>query len=381
MNTPTARWRREAAAAWIDYCERLKEAAQLFAREEIPVQELDLTEGLRYLAHLTAASVERFIDAANPAEPRLYLLCDERIKSGGDNPDNRYYVAAVSDAYQYELRGLFQSCDYYSVIALDRKDMSAGLSAEERERRGARQRVDSSTLRPEADGSVRISISAGAAFRSNYLPIDEYTNLILIRCTFEAKPPRQIDLSIRRVDGRPTLSRPDLRGIKRQLAQAAEHVVGISRFFGEWTAGFQRHVNELPLGDQDYIRSTGGDPNILYYLSAWSLAPGQALVVRIPEIPPCITWNFQLCNVWLESLDYSKARIHTNATRAVRDLDEGVTIVVSGEDPAHPNWLDTTGHAAGTMCMRFTGAVSVPRPQTTIVPLTQAQRLHERLAQ
>ena len=44
--------RRRAAAAWIDYCDRLKAAAELLVRDDLPVSELDLAEGLRYLAHV-----------------------------------------------------------------------------------------------------------------------------------------------------------------------------------------------------------------------------------------------------------------------------------------------------------------------------------------
>jgi hypothetical protein len=371
--------RREAAAVWREYCEQLKGAAQLFEREAIPVTELDLAEGLRYLAHLAAASVERFVDAGDPAEPRFYLLCDERIKSGGDNPDNRYYVATVSAAYQYELRGDFRACDYFSIVAIDHKDMAAGMSAAERARRGPAPRLDSATLQTEQDGSVLINAGARAT-AGNHLPIDRYTNLLIVRCTFERRPPQAVPLTIRRVDGKAAASAPAIATLRRQLTAAAGQVNGISGFFGDWTANFQRHVNQLPLGDQDYIRSTGGDPNILYYLSAWSLQEQQALVVHLQEIPECTTWNFQLCNVWLESLDYCTARIHTNASLARRDRDGGVTLVVSQQDPSHPNWLNTTGHRSGTMCMRFTGANSVPQPQTAVLSLAAARELRLRVA-
>jgi hypothetical protein len=371
--------RRVAAAAWVDYCEKLKGAADLLVRGDIPISELDLAEGLRYLAHLSVAAIQRVLDGADPARPTVYLLCDERIKSGGDNPDNRYYVAAVSNAYEYELTGRFDGCTYYSIVALDRKDMTAGLTAEERARRIAAVRLDSETLAADADGIVRVRISSrGVA--GNHLRIDEHSNMVIIRCTVEQLGVSDIKVSVRRVDGKPAAAQLTLGGVRERLEAAAEHVLETSRYFADWTAGFQRHLNRLPLGDQDYLRSTGGDPNILYYLSAWSLEADQALAVRLPQIPPCQTWNFQLCNVWMESLDYTCARIHVNATTAQRDADGGVTIVVCGQDPSHPNWLDTTGHEAGTMCMRFTGAAYPAVAETSLVPLDEARGLHRRLA-
>jgi len=347
-------------------------------RDDFPIVDIDLAEGLRYLVHLVYASIQRNLDGADPAKPFLYLLCDERIKSGGDNPDNRYYVAAVSRAYDYILSGDFAGCSYYSVIALDRADMTTGLSAEQRADRAAAARLDSDTLVSEPDGSVRIRISpikAGA----NHLPIDERTNMIIVRCTIEKPSDRPIALSLRRIDGRGPGPAVSLEGMCASLRSVADHVVQTSSFFGDWTARFQSHVNRLPLGDQAYIRSTGGDPNILYYLSAWAVAEGEALVVHLPDIPSCTAWNFQLCNVWMESLDYTQARIHLNGTTARRDRDGGVTIIVSGSDPGHPNWLDTTGHTAGTMCMRFTGAARPAVPQTSLLKGAAVAELAARL--
>jgi len=374
----TFQQRRITAAAWIAYCEQMKAAADLFLRDDFPITQLDLAEGLRYLAHLSFASIQRFMDGADPAKPVFYLLCDERIKSGGDNPDNRYYVTAVSADYEYEIRGNFAECAYYSIVALDRKEMTSGLSSEQRARRAASARLDSETLVPEPDGSVVVRLSSDQR-HGNWLRIDERTNMVIVRCTLETSGARQVKLSVQRVDDKGPAPQISLDEVSAKLRAAAEHVVQTAHFFADWTGQFQQHLNQLPLGDQAYIRSTGGDPNILYYLSAWAIGPQQALVVRLPQIPPCRTWNFQLCNVWMESLDYTSARIHLNASTAKLDADNGVTIVVCASDPTHPNWLNTTGHSAGTMCMRFTGAEYPATAITSVLPLNEARELGGRL--
>lgn len=371
--------KRLASESWIAFCERLKQAGEHLLRDDFPIDDIDLAEGLRYLVHLVYASIQRNLDGADPAKPLLYLLCDERIKSGGDNPDNRYYVAAVSQAYDYILTGDFGGCSYYSIVAMDRADMTRGLSAEQRANRAAATRLDSDTLVKESDGSVRVRISPVKAGAANHLPIDERSNLIIVRCTMEKPPDRPIAVSLQRIDDRgpgPAVSFEEMCG---SLRSVADHVLQTSAFFGDWTAKFQSHVNRLPLGDQAYIHSTGGDPNILYYLSAWAVADGEALVIHLPDIPRCTAWNFQLCNVWMESLDYTQARIHLNGTSACRDRDGGVTIIVSGSDPGHPNWLDTTGHTAGTMCMRFTGAARPAEAHTSLVKNTAVAELAARV--
>jgi hypothetical protein len=44
-----------------------------------------------------------------------------------------------------------------------------------------------------------------------------------------------------------------------------------------------------------------------------------------------------------------------------------VRIVVAHEDPGLPNWIDTVGHAQGTMCFRWIRATEHPQPRTRVV--------------
>ena len=76
----------------------------------------------------------------------------------------------------------------------------------------------------------------------------------------------------------------------------------------------------------------------------------------------------------MESLDYRYARIHLNQHGAKADPDGGVTIVVAARDPGHPNWLSTTGHAEGTMCLRWVGADQPVHPTTRVRKLSEYAR-------
>jgi hypothetical protein len=366
---------QQAARTWKLFCERLGDAGDQLLRQDFPIADLDVTEGLRYLTHMVFASIQRNLVGADPATPQLYLLCDERIKSGGDNPDNRYYVASVSAAYEYLLSADLRGCAYYSIVALDKKDMTSGLTAEERERRTSAARLDSDTLQTNEDGTVHIGISRARGTTKNHLSIDERTNLIIVRCTIEDPRAPPVSISLKRTDERGWGAPLSFEVLSASLDSIAEHVIETASFFADWTAGFQEHLNRLPLGDQAYIRSTGGDPNILYYLSAWRIGADEALVVRIPDLPPCRAWNFQLCNVWMESLDYTRTRVHFNGTSVRRDPDGSVTLVLAGSDPGHPNWLDTAGHTSGTMCMRLTGAAYPAVAHTSLMSLEAAREL------
>ena len=114
----------------------------------------------------------------------------------------------------------------------------------------------------------------------------------------------------------------------------------------------------------------GGDPNICYYHSYWALGPEEALVIEVTP-PECTSWNFQLDNHWMESLDYRYHRVDVNHFGAEREPNGGVRLIVAHEDPGHPNWLDTAGHACGTMCLRWIGADAHPQPATRVVPFAK----------
>ena len=69
--------------------------------------------------------------------------------------------------------------------------------------------------------------------------------------------------------------------------------------------------------------------------------------------PDCDTWNFQLNNYWMESLDYRYFPISINKHTAVMGSDGKIKIIVSATNPGLPNWIDTCGHPEGTMCLRW----------------------------
>ena len=96
------------------------------------------------------------------------------------------------------------------------------------------------------------------------------------------------------------------------------------------------------------------------------LAPDEALVIDFTP-PECEYWNFQLNNHWMESLDYRYHRIDVNHHGAVPAEDGSVRLVVAHEDPGTANWLDTAGHARGTMCLRWIRADHHPDPRTQLV--------------
>jgi hypothetical protein len=164
-------------------------------------------------------------------------------------------------------------------------------------------------------------------------------------------------------------SRIDPATFEGQLTSATDFVRGTGELFVDWMRIFEAHPNQLPADDQVRCQNAGGDKNIHYKNSRWELADDEALVIEASTIPECSTWNFQLSNYWMESLDYRCHRISVNKHTAAYEADASLRIVVAHEDPgaAYPNWIETCGHNEGAMLFRWIGATIHPDVTTRVV--------------
>jgi hypothetical protein len=173
-------------------------------------------------------------------------------------------------------------------------------------------------------------------------------------------------LRIERVggEGAPAI---DPATFEASLQRAVGFVRGTSKLFVEWMNAYSAHENKLPSDDQERCMRCGGDSQIHYLQSRWRVGPDEALWIKVPRIPKCATWNLQISNYWMESLDYRYHQIALNHHGARKRSDGSVRLVVAHEDPGVGNWLDTAGHARGTMCLRWVGADSQPDPTTRVV--------------
>ena len=354
----TTEIQRRAYETWNAFCEDLKRAGDQLIRDDLPLDELDAAEGLRYLSRLVRTGLERHVEGADPATAYLYPLCNERIKGfGGDNPDTRYFGASISSDYTYRLTGDLRSCAFFSI-------MTTGIDEDGAYRITGS--LDGAAIPAWQAGPIEIAIrpdDGGASADGSHdrqsptLSMTRDTQSLLVRCTFEdAAAKEKLRLALSRADASGEPVQCAFEPISKGLLDTAKFVRSTAETWTSQSVGRRKNFNQLPLQDPERIRKMGGDPNIFYYNAAWSVAEDAFLVIRIPKIPECTTWGFQINNLWTESLDYTQGRIHLNKTSAHYDSDGGVTIIVSERDPGRPNWLRTLGHRTGTANLRLMGA-------------------------
>ena len=202
------------------------------------------------------------------------------------------------------------------------------------------------------------------------------SGVLIVRQTFlDRRTEIPAELHIERINCSPDEKRPaplSSSQLDEGLRSASTLVAGASLLFAKWARDFQKHTNTLPRFDQEMSNQAGGDPNIAYFHSHWRLAADEALVIEATP-PECESWNFQLNNYWMESLDYRYHTIHTNKHLADYESDGSVRLIVTHQDPGLPNWLDTAGHTSGTMCFRWIRAEENPVPATRVVKLPELQ--------
>jgi len=366
MTASDAAERVMSGATWEEFCDSLKQAGKVITAEGAPRDLLDRAEGFRYLSRLARAALETFLEYGDPEAPALHRPVHETAKIGADNPDNYYQRAAISGRYGYRIRGKRGTVHYLGFGA-----QSPGVASSGDSRQSGY--LEASELEIAPDGSFEIALSREPR-PGNWLPLAEDSESLLVRQTFlDRRRETPAELVIERVDGggppRP-LTPERLDG---GLRAAAGLVNGCAALFASWVRGFECHANRLPLFDPRVSLGAGGDPNITYYHSYWRLEPDEALVIEVTP-PACDSWNFQLDNWWMESLDYRYHRIHVNKHTATAEDDGSVRIVVAHEDPGLPNWIETAGHRHGTMCFRWIGAKEQPQPQTRVVKLAELRR-------
>jgi hypothetical protein len=348
---------------WEEFCDSLKAAGSVILGDGSPQDPFDRAEGFRYLARLTRAGLESFLECADPLAPELRCVAHETVKMGADNPDNYYQSAPVNGKCEYKISGTRGTVHYLGFGSQAGNYGATGSLA-------TTGYVEAADLEIGADGRFEL-VASGEKKPGNWLPMSPETTSIIVRQTFlDRAIETRADLKIERIDGPHAPRHTTPEAVDRGLQGAAKFVNGCAKLFHQWALSMKPHTNQLPPFDAAVAKAAGGDPNIVYYHSYWELQPDEALVIEVTP-PRCDYWNFQLNNHWMESLDYRYFPIVLNKSSATLRSDGSVRVVVAHQDPGVENWIDTCGHRRGTMCWRWIRAETQPTPQTRVVKLAE----------
>ena len=354
--------------AWADFCDSLKEAGQIILDNS--TDDIDRLEGFRYLTRLTRGELGR-LESHGPAYARILPIA-HNVKIGCDNPDALYQGVSISGAYDYRISGPRGTVNYLSMNAL-----SGGFGV------GSAPPGRQGTLafnNPQPDEQVDVIASVNEPEQlgpvQRWLQLGPETNQIVVRnFSLDRTTERPSELQIECLNG-PTDPPPPLSAqrLTHGLARAALGVHGIVRRFADWLDMFQQRPNTLDFLPPRDGPGGWGDPTQAFRHGYWTLEPGQALVIDVPPID-VYYWNFQLNNIWEESLDYEWLQVTVNKHTAAYQPDGAARIIVADEDPGFANWIDTAHHRHGTMGLRYNQVVEDIPPTLRVVDVVDLPSL------
>jgi len=353
--TDSAADKAMTAKMWDEFCDTLKEAGQVVLKPEVPANAFDRTLGHRFLAGLLRGGLEMALDYANPQYPGFFRLADETKKMLNDNPDNFYQNCVIDGRYDYKITGTRGTVNWFSIGS---KGSSTDISV-----MVDTGNIDCGQMEFEPDGSFTIWASVEKK-PGNWLPLAPTSRSLVVRQTFgDRKAEKIAELNIECLNPTAPNNNPTPEAVQGGLVAAARFVKNIGLMTIEWQERYKAHINKLPSDDQERCQRAGGDPNIHYYQSYWKLEPDEALYVHLDDIPECQTWNLQLSNYWMQSLDDRFFKINVNKYTAHYEPDGSVIIVIAGSDPGpkYKNWLNTLGHREGGNLGRYVGAKVFPK--------------------
>jgi hypothetical protein len=158
------------------------------------------------------------------------------------------------------------------------------------------------------------------------------------------------------------------------LLYAGFYAKGVAEIGAQWATRQSNWLNVFT--DEAELPETAKfkDPQIKWHQAYFELADDEMLLVEVTP-PECEYWMIALHNHWMETLDYVHHQSTLNCQSAELEADGSVRFAVAHEDPGLPNWLDTAGHARGTVGVRWVGPdVADVLPSTRVVKVTSGAR-------
>jgi len=344
---------------WKTYCQALEAQSAFVLYNSFNPDPMEQAEGLRYLTRLNRIALEMFLENGDPAFPGLYQASHATAKIGADNPDNFYQNATISGDQVYRISGHRGTVPIFSFATKANRYAINGTMASTGE-------IDIRDVECDADGNFEI-IASKAKQERNWLPLEDDSSILIIRQTFFDKNteiPAKVKLECISETGSPAPLTLSTLGTALEMVPA--FIEGTAKTFLHWAEVFrENNFNALNTHDQSMFIRAGGDPMIYYLHGWWELGDREYLKIT-SEIPDCEGWNFELENMWLESLDYRHHKIWVNNQSAHYNEDGTVTVQVGGPE-GHPNRLETCDHHRGAMLWRWTGANNHPTPKVEVL--------------
>ena len=337
-------------------------------------------EGHRHVLHLLSAALDFYLEG-DPERPVFTRIVSPARKLLGDNPDAVYHFAPLRGDRAYRIRGRRGDACYLSVTV---------------HAAAADGRIGGVHERPAADlNHLALEEAPGEPFElvlspepldpqpARFVRLAPEAVSVIVRHYFEteapvaADPSRAFELSIQALHPPGPAAPWSEAALAERLARALAFVRGATLEMPQLPEG--GFISRTPnvLGQPLVFRQAGeagwGAVDIAYSMGPYRVAPDEALLVE-GRFPECLFANVVLWNRFMQTFDYRERPVSRNRAQTRLEPDGSFRMVIAHRDPGVPNWLDTEGHAEGTMFWRFLMPKGeVARPSCRLVPLASLE--------
>jgi len=356
-------------AAWADLCNALARASRLVLGDGVPDAPRERAEGFRYLTRFLAAGIAVCVEHADSDDPVFVRMIDHTMKWGLDAPDCLYLYASVRGDARYRIHGNRGSANHLD-IQVNYGHFADGDIASW----GTISSLSGLDLETAKDGSFELALSAEKQ-DGNWLRLEPNAEFVLVRQYFgdwENEGPA--DLCIERRGGEGPAAPPRCDQMAARLERLATWLERGGALWEQMSRGLlgmapNSLLVHLPEGGASERAGMAGQA---YGMGNFACEPDEAVILEFRP-PPCRHWSVSLANYYWESLDYETRQSALNHHQASLDADGAFRGVIAHRDPGVPNWLDTAGHARGTLAVRFLLAETAPEVVTRVVPLSEVR--------
>jgi hypothetical protein len=332
----------------------IAEAERLIRNPPFEITEQELAEGLDYLAGSIRSAIQMAFDY-DLEHPVLINPTHQYSRQGLDNPDAIYFNAYLTEGASYVVSGRRGTT----------ADLSFQIMAGTYSSSGAPDTLaafDDRALEIASDGSFEWRFGPELGLRKG-------STLIVREVYSDWLAEDRGTLRIQRLDTAGVPRAPvSVERIEKRYAVAAKMLTGrLSTWFAfpEWFT-YKEPVNTLTVP----AVTPGGLTTQFSSIGHYALADDEALLVEVPASDAPYQ-AIQVGSKWYVSTDYEHHQ--TSLTRAQSHVasDGLIRYVISERDPGIANWLETTGHAAGVMMLRWQRTDQAPGgPSVSVVPFS-----------
>jgi hypothetical protein len=330
----------------------------------------DLPDGYRQIANMLEGAFALTWEL-DPKRPFFRRIVNRTRKMMGDNADAIYYTAAIDEHTEYRVTGNTVGSPYFS-FTVEIGSADGGYST------GTAGVLRDTDFDIAPDGSFEVFLG-GAKRDRNWMELPAGSSELIVRAYFEEAEPvaadfnRYVPLSIESLSPPGPPPALDDAGVAANIRRAVNFVRARTleqpkpgeRVQPTWVSTTPNEFPqpELP-GDFAFAAADAA-----YSMAPYMLAPDEALVIN-GRWPKCAFASVALWTRYLQTYDYAHRHASRNRANTTLNADGSFTMVIAGEDPGVPNWIDTEGRGFGMVFWRFfLPEEEVERPVATVVKL------------